>query len=127
MSRAIDTTQSTSIQPDTGSDLDLQVRYEAEPPAGPDAVRCLTYPYAMDLRGIPVICPADRARQDWLLINQHNNVWIICRCGHQWHEPELARADFDALVLIPTLAQYPSVQAALTALGFDGTFAGFSL
>ena len=42
----------------------------------------------------------------------------------QWLEPELTRADFDALVDIPEVARYPNLQAGLVALGFDGAFAG---
>ena len=130
MNRTIATTETATafVQPTADvSAPDLQVHYEPEPPAGPDAIRCLQYPHAMDLRGIPVICPADRAQRDWLLINQRNNVWIVCRCGHQWHEPELTRADYDALVLIPQVNRYTTVQAGLAAMGFDGTFAGLHL
>lgn len=82
----------------------------------------------MDSRfGIPVMCSACRARRDWLLINHGRNVWVRCRCGNQWLEPEISRADFDALVGGPHGTTYPSVEAGLAALGFDGVFAGIYL
>ncbi|NHI05766.1 hypothetical protein STPH2_1129 [Streptomyces sp. KO7888] len=73
------------------------------------------------------MCSACRARRDWLLINHGRNVWVRCRCGNQWLEPEISRADFDALVGGPQGTTYPSVEAGLAALGFDGAFAGIYL
>jgi len=102
----------------------LRLLYQSAPPTGPEAIRCVQYPGEMDLRGIPVICLGCRANRDWLLINQSRHVWITCRCGKQWLEPELTRADFDALVDIPEVARYPNLRAGLVALGFDGAFAG---
>ncbi|MET9205507.1 hypothetical protein ACFVG1_00340 [Streptomyces bacillaris] len=69
-------------------------------------------------------CTACRARRDWLLINHGRNVWVCCRCSNQWLEPEISRADFDALIAIPDGTIYPSVEQGLAALGFDGAFAG---
>ena len=77
--------------------------------------------------GIPVMCSACRARRDWLLINHGRNVWVRCRCSNQWLEPEISRADFDALIAIPDGTTYPSVEQGLAALGFDGAFAGIYL
>ncbi|WP_239481761.1 hypothetical protein [Streptomyces sp. CS014] len=72
-------------------------------------------------------CTACRARRDWLLINHGRNVWVCCRCSNQWLEPEIGRADFDALIAIPDGTIYPSVEQGLAALGFDGAFAGMYL
>lgn len=102
----------------------LQLEHETQPPSGPGATRCLSHPRELALRGIPVMCTACRARRDWLLINHSRNVWIVCRCSNQWLEPEISRADFDALIAIPGGTTYPSVEQGLTALGFDGAFAG---
>ncbi|WP_239096169.1 hypothetical protein [Streptomyces sp. SID11385] len=74
-----------------------------------------------------MLCSACSARRDWLLINRGRHVWIVCRCGHQWLEPEIRRADFDALVGAPDWTHHDSVQEGLVALGFDGAFAGLYL
>ncbi|MGV4927615.1 hypothetical protein K2224_28875 (plasmid) [Streptomyces sp. BHT-5-2] len=108
----------------TGTDSLLQLESETQRPSGPGATRCLNHPRELALRGIPVMCTACRARRDWLLINHGRNVWIVCRCSNQWLEPEISRADFDALIAIPDGTTYPSVEQGLTALGFDGAFAG---
>ncbi|MFD9206587.1 hypothetical protein ACFVZM_09915 [Streptomyces sioyaensis] len=107
-----------------GTDPLLQLEYEMQQPSGPDATRCLSHPAELALRGIPVRCSACRARRDWLLINHSRNVWIVCRCNNQWLEPEISRADFDALIAIPDRKTYPSLEEGLAALGFDGAFAG---
>lgn len=108
----------------SGTDSPLQLHYETQPPDGPGATRCLSHPRELALRGIPVMCTACRAQRDWLLINHGRNVWICCRCSNQWLEPEISRADFDALVAGPDGTTYPSVEQGLAALGFDGAFAG---
>lgn len=107
-----------------GSDPLLQLQYETLPPNGPGATRCLSHPPKLSLRGIPVMCSTCRARRDWLLINHGRNVWVRCRCSNQWLEPEISRADFDAMIAIPDGTTYPSVEQGLAALGFDGAFAG---
>ncbi|MFD9816564.1 hypothetical protein [Streptomyces sp. NPDC059080] len=105
----------------------LHLEYETQPPSSPDATRCLSHPPELALRGIPAMCSACRARRDWLLINHGRNVWIVCRCSNQWLEPEITRADFDALGTIPDGTIYLSVEQGLAALGFDGAFAGIYL
>ncbi|MFJ8860531.1 hypothetical protein ACIRD8_19125 [Streptomyces sp. NPDC102451] len=101
--------------------------HETQPPSGPGATRCLNHPRELALRGIPVMCTACNARRDWLFINHGRNVWVCCRCGTQWLEPEISRADFDALIDAPDGTTYPSVEQALVALGFDGAFTGIYL
>ncbi|QMU73551.1 hypothetical protein GXP74_02785 [Streptacidiphilus sp. P02-A3a] len=110
-----------------GTDPLLQLEYQTELPSGPGATRCLRHPAELSLRGVPAMCTACRARRDWLLINHSRNVWIVCRCSNQWLEPEISRADFDALIDIPDGTIYPSVEHGLAALGFDGAFAGIYL
>ncbi|MBV9026516.1 MAG: hypothetical protein JO362_22590 [Streptomycetaceae bacterium] len=106
------------------SDPLLQRAYEPQPPSGPHAIRGLNHPHELALRGMPVMCSACGARRDWLLINRGRDVWIRCRCGNQWLEPEITRADYDAMIAIPDDTTYPSVERALLALGFDGSFTG---
>ncbi|MFE7623051.1 hypothetical protein [Streptomyces sp. NPDC057509] len=110
--------------PAAGTDRLLQLTDAPSLPTGPGATRHLAHPQELTLRGIPVMCSVCRARRDWLLINHGRNVWVVCRCGKQWLEPEITRARFDALIFFPDGTVYPSVDQALTALGFDGTFAG---
>ncbi|MFD4511746.1 hypothetical protein [Streptomyces sp. NPDC058457] len=123
------TTESAPALPvlPTDTDHQLQLAYESKSAEGPGATRCVGHPRELALGGIPVICSGCRARRDWLLINQGRNVWIRCRCGNQWLEPEISRADFDALIGGPNGTTYPSVEAGLVALGFDGVFAGIYL
>ncbi|MGV9790987.1 hypothetical protein ACWEIK_26080 [Streptomyces sp. NPDC004673] len=104
-----------------------QLQSEMQSADGPDAIRCVGHPRELALCGMPVMCSACRARRDWLLINHSRNVWVRCRCGNQWLEPEISRADFDALVASPYGTTYPSVEEGLVALGFDGVFAGIYL
>ncbi|MFF2728798.1 hypothetical protein ACFVS9_12970 [Streptomyces sp. NPDC058008] len=108
----------------TGTDPLLQLQAETRSADGPGAIRCVGHSRELALGGIPVMCPACSARRDWLLINHGRNVWVRCRCGNQWLEPESSRADFDALVGGPNGTTYPSVEEGLAALGFDGVFAG---
>jgi hypothetical protein len=116
--------QPRTTQPLTGSDPLLQLEYESRPPTGPGVVRCINHPHELALRGIPVICPACRARRDWALVNEGRHVWIRCRCGNQWPEPEITRADFDALIENHQWTNHSTTEQALTALGFDGSLAG---
>ncbi|MFF3069215.1 hypothetical protein [Kitasatospora sp. NPDC057936] len=109
------------------SDPLLQLAYETQPPSGPEAVRGVLHPAELALRGMPVTCSACRARRDWLLLNRRRNVWVRCRCGNEWLEPEITRQDFDALIADPTWTHHPSTEAGRVALGFDGTFVGVYL
>jgi hypothetical protein len=101
----------------------------SQEPTGPTAVRILGCPSEYKLSGIPVLCSGCNARRDWLFINQGRHVWIRCRCGHQWAEPEITRADFDELPLHTPMkwTNYPTVTAATHDLGFDGIFGGLYL
>jgi hypothetical protein len=105
----------------------LQLGYEHQAASGPRALRYLRYPQQLALRGIPVMCSACGARRDWLLMNQGRNTWIFCRCATHWHEPEITRAAFDALTCLPDTTTYATVEQALTAMGFDGSFTGIYL
>lgn len=105
----------------------VQIQYESQSPAGPDAHRYLRHPGEIALRGIPVMCGRCGARRDWLITNYRRDVWIRCRCRHQWLEPEITRAEFDAMAALPDHTAYVTVEQALADLGFDGSFAGVYL
>ncbi|MFF2819419.1 hypothetical protein ACFVT9_28340 [Kitasatospora cineracea] len=120
------TSAAPAAQPTAGVPL-LQLEYETQPPSGPDVIRGLQCPHELDLRGMPVYCSNCRAQRDWLLINHRQHVWIRCRCGHQWLEPEITRKDFDVMSTDPNWTAYPTLQQGQVALGFDGTFAGIYL
>lgn len=110
-----------------GTDPLLQLQNETRSADGPGATRCVSHSHELALGGIPVMCSGCLARRDWLLINHGRNVWVRCRCGNQWLEPEISRADFDALIAGPYGTTYPSVEEGLVSLGFDGVFAGIYL
>ncbi len=120
------TTEPTAALPvlPTGTDPLLQLQCKTQLAEGPGATRCVSHPHELVLDGIPVLCSACRARRDWLLINHGRNVWVRCRCSNQWLEPEISRADFDALIASSYGTTYPTVEEGLAALGFDGVFAG---
>lgn len=101
--------------------------HQPEPPADPLGIRGLSHPHELPLRGIPAMCSACGARRDWLLINRGRDVWIRCRCAHQWPEPEITRAGFEAMIALPACTTYPTTQVAMLALGYDGSFAGVYL
>ncbi|MFB7912983.1 hypothetical protein [Streptomyces sp. NPDC056061] len=102
----------------------MQLKYEVQSATGPGATRCLGHPREPAFDGIPATCSNCRARRDWPLINHGRNVWTRCRCSNQWLEPEVGRADVDALIDSPDVTNYPSVEQCLVALGFDGAFVG---
>lgn len=108
----------------TGSNLLLQLELQTRPPTSSGAARCLNHPHELALGGIPVTCSTCRARRDWLLINKGRHVYVRCRCGNQWPEPEITRVDFDAMLDNPHWTNYTTTDEGLTALGFDGSFAG---
>ncbi|WP_079062684.1 hypothetical protein, partial [Peterkaempfera griseoplana] len=74
-------------------------------------------------RGIPITCAQCHARRDWLLLNVGEQVFVRCRCAHEWAEPELTREDFDA-EFSHVERIYPSLEEAARGLGYDGTLSG---
>ncbi|ANZ14900.1 hypothetical protein O1L44_02820 [Streptomyces noursei] len=70
------------------------------------------------------MCPKCGARRDWMVICDRNEVSIRCRCAHQWVERELTRADYMAMIGEGIGQDYPSLEAAAEAAGYDGTLAG---
>ena len=66
------------------------------------------------------------ARRDWMDICDGNEISLRCRCAHQWVERELTRADYEAMIDVGG-QDYPSLEAAAQATGYDGTLAGIYL
>ncbi|WP_432198960.1 hypothetical protein [Streptomyces sp. bgisy027] len=89
-------------------------------------LRATTHPEEIVITGIPVMCPQCGARRDWMVICDHNEISIRCRCAHQWIERELTRADYEAMIDVGG-QDYPSLEAAAQATGYDGTLAGMYL
>lgn len=100
----------------------LRLQQELDP-ADDVELRCTTHAEPLAITGIPVMCPACGARRDWMVICYRAQVSIRCRCAHQWHEPELTRHDFE-LMIATGGTDYPNLEAAAQAIGYDGTLAG---
>lgn len=49
---------------------------------------------------------------------------IRCRCAHQWVERELTCADYLTMIGEGIGQDYPSLEAAAQAAGYEGTLAG---
>lgn len=88
--------------------------------------RSTQHPEELVITGITQICSQCGARRDWMLMCLRNEVTIRCRCGHQWLEPELTRADFDSMIGTFTRT-FGSIDEAVQSHGFDGTLAGVYL
>ncbi|MGW5017073.1 hypothetical protein [Streptomyces sp. NRRL F-5053] len=111
--------------PETTSDDDplLRLQKEGEPD---NSIRTQTTTHAdpITITGITVMCPKCGARRDWLVIcDRRNQIYLRCRCAHEWHEPELTRADFERIAGEGG-QKYPSLEAVVRDTGYDGTLAG---
>jgi hypothetical protein len=82
-------------------------------------------PYAP--RGIDLRCPNCFADRNWLLIQTGNGHFVRCRCGHDWREPELTKADFNAMFTHIEQEFDGGLEDIYVATGFDGTFSGVYL
>ncbi len=105
-----------------GDDPLLRLQQEMDPRDNVQ-LRCTTHPEPLAITGIPVMCQQCGARRDWMVICYRAQVSIRCRCAHQWHEPELTRDDFEAMIA-PGGTDYPNLEAAAQAIGYDGAFSG---
>ncbi|POX43048.1 hypothetical protein C3486_02165 [Streptomyces sp. Ru73] len=114
--------RTTAPKNSTGDDPLLRLQHESEPDH--PRIRFTTHTDPITITGITVMCPACAVRRDWMVIcDVPGRVFLRCRCAHQWHEPELTRADFDAMIDAPD-RKYPSLEAAARHTGHDGTLAG---
>ncbi|MFJ8532865.1 hypothetical protein [Streptomyces sp. NPDC093591] len=109
-----------------GDDPLLRLQQETQLGDGNIGLRATTHPEEIVITGIPVMCPQCGARRDWMVICDRNEISIRCRCAHQWVECELTRADYEAMIDVGG-HDYPSLEAAAQAAGYDGTLAGVYL
>ncbi|MET8623691.1 hypothetical protein ABZW30_08035 [Kitasatospora sp. NPDC004669] len=93
------------------------------PAAGRQVIRAVPHPAPLDARGIPIICSQCGAGRDWLLLNFGRQVFVRCRCSHEWPEPDLDLEFFESSFGGPERA-WEDFDQAVTGLGFDGTLAG---
>ncbi|MGY5058704.1 hypothetical protein ACWDFR_32385 [Streptomyces sp. 900105755] len=109
-----------------GDDPLRRLQEEMQLGDGSIGLRATTHPEEIVITGIPVMCPRCGARRDWMVICDRNEISIRCRCAHQWIERELTRADYEAMIDVGG-QDYPSLDAAAQAAGYDGTLAGIYL
>ncbi|MFG3363523.1 hypothetical protein ACGF0K_00920 [Streptomyces sp. NPDC048156] len=117
-----------TVLPETaiGDDPLLRLQQQMQLGDGSIGLRATTHPEEIVITGIPVMCPQCGARRDWMVICDRNEISIRCRCAHQWVERELTCADYEAMIDVGG-QDYPSLDAAAQAAGYDGTFAGIYL
>ncbi|MFJ6943351.1 hypothetical protein ACISU4_01615 [Streptomyces wuyuanensis] len=113
-----------AVLPETAADDPLpRLQQETQLGDGIIRLRATTHPEEFRIGGILVMCPSCGARRDWMVICDRSQISIRCRCAHQWVEPELTRADYEAVIDIGG-QDYPSLETAAQAVGYDGTLAG---
>jgi hypothetical protein len=114
-----------TVLPETalGDDPLLRLQQETQLGDGSIGLRATTHPEKIVITGIPVMCPQCGARRDWMVICDRDEISIRCRCAHQWVERELTRADYEAMIDVGG-QDYPSLEAAAQAVGYDGTLTG---
>lgn len=117
-----------TVLPETDLRDDPLRRLQEEMQLGDGSIglRATTHPEEIVITGIPVMCPRCGARRDWMVICDRNEISIRCRCAHQWVERELTRADYEAMIDVGG-QDYPSLEAAAQATGYDGTLVGIYL
>ncbi|MEC4018303.1 hypothetical protein [Streptomyces sp. H27-D2] len=110
-------------EPAPGDDPLLRLQEEMQPSDDDVRARCTTHPEELTITGTTVMCSRCNARRDWMVICDRNEVSIRCRCSDQWVERELGRADFEAMIDSGG-EDFPSLEAAARAAGYDGTLVG---
>ncbi|MET7518318.1 hypothetical protein ABZS88_33710 [Streptomyces sp. NPDC005480] len=114
-----------TIPPTSGGDADPLLRLQQETQLGDGIIRLrtTTHPEEIRITGIPVMCSKCGARRDWMVICDCSRISIRCRCAHEWVEPELTRADYEAMIDVGGV-DHPCLEAAAQAMGYDGMLAG---
>ncbi|MGX1675596.1 hypothetical protein [Streptomyces sp. NPDC055400] len=109
----------------SAGDVDPLLRLQQETQLGDDIIRLrtTTHPEEIRITGIPVMCSKCGARRDWMVICDRSTISSRCRCAHEWVEPELTRADYQAMIDVGGV-DHSSLEAAAQAMGYDGTLAG---
>ncbi|MFJ4532641.1 hypothetical protein [Streptomyces nigrescens] len=108
----------------SGNDPLLRLQEEMQSAGGNIGLRATTHPEEIRITGIAVMCPQCGARRDWMVICDRNEISIRCRCSHQWVERELTRVDYQTMIGEGIGQDFPSLEAAAQAAGYDGTLAG---
>ncbi|MEU6164170.1 hypothetical protein [Streptomyces tanashiensis] len=100
------------------------LRLEKETRLGDGIIRLRTTirPEEIRIGGIPVMCSQCGARRGRMVICNRSEISIRCQCAHQGVEPELMRADYEAMSDIDG-QDYPSLETAAEAVGYDGMLA----
>ncbi|MFJ9419995.1 hypothetical protein ACIRPT_38455 [Streptomyces sp. NPDC101227] len=119
-------TPRTATPPTATDDVDplLRLQQETQPANNDIGLRATTHPEEIRITGITVMCPKCGARRDWMVICDRNEISIRCRCAHQWVERELTRVEYMAMISEGIGQDYPSLEVAAQAVGYDGTLAG---
>ena len=94
-----------------------------EPAPGSSLIRMVQHAEELNPRGFLITCPSCRAERDWLLLETLRRVFVRCRCGHEWEEPDLDAEYFDDNFAYADRT-WPNVDDAVEALGYTGEFAG---
>jgi hypothetical protein len=100
-----------------------RLQHELQPEPDPLGWLGVRRPGEVIITGLTVMCGRCAARRDWLVIRYRGHVHIRCRCGHQWHEPEITSSDFDSMIG-PGRVAYDSLNEAIRDLGYDGILTG---
>ncbi|MGK4581701.1 hypothetical protein [Kitasatospora sp. HPMI-4] len=94
-----------------------------EPEPGKPIIRAVPHAGELNPRGIVITCEHCKARRDWLLLNFGDQVFVRCRCSHEWPERDLTVDYFDQHYSHPEKV-WDDFDTAMTSAGYDGTFAG---
>ncbi|MFD8703761.1 hypothetical protein ACFV1W_14235 [Kitasatospora sp. NPDC059648] len=97
--------------------------YNPAPEPARAIIRAVPHPAELNPRGITITCTGCGARRDWLLLAVRDQIFVRCRCAHEWPEPDLTRADFDRHYVEPE-HEWDDFDTAMRALAFDGLLAG---
>ncbi|WP_042383867.1 hypothetical protein [Streptacidiphilus melanogenes] len=89
----------------------------------PNLIRVIPYPDQLHPTATTITCPRCAARRDWLLLETCGQVFMRCRCAHEWPEPRLAIDFFDDNFAYAEQG-WNDFDRAMIALGFDGLLAG---
>jgi len=105
-------------------------RYPHLPPAAAahrptvPAIRTIYHRDALTPRGIAITCARCHGQRNWLLICINSALFVRCRCTHEFREPDLTLADFNALFTHIERVYEGGLEEIYRSTGFDGLLAG---
>ncbi|MFJ1931649.1 hypothetical protein ACIPLC_15605 [Kitasatospora sp. NPDC086801] len=97
-----------------------------EPEPGKPVIRAVPHADELNPRGTVITCEHCKARRDWMLLNVREQVFVRCRCSHEWLERDLTVDYFDQYFSHPEKV-WDNFEVAMTSTGYDGAFAGIYL